>query len=202
VKQFDATTLAALGEQQASVRVLLRLDLPEGTFGFAIGMAGNFVYESVTYVGAGRAVAIDEISGSTDFSVVPITAHLSAIPDSELTPDLLGSIFSYQWHQAPATLYNAYFNPETKALIFVERIARRRLDTLEMIETVGGPSELVAQLQPVTLDNPGRGFMVYGDADQRLIDSDDGFFAFAATAGTQTISWGRLPQTSNGQLGG
>jgi len=123
---------------------------------------------------------------------VPIVVRLTSIPNSELTPDVLGSIFGYNWHQAPAVLYQAYFNPITRALIMVERLTRRRIDTIEMEETAGGQAQLIATLQPINFDNPGRGFMVYGDGHQRLIDNTDGFFSFAATAGEQNIAWGRV----------
>ena len=67
-------------------------------------------------------------------------------------------------------LSHAYFNPDTRALIMVERITRRRIDTIVMEETIGGQAQLIATLQPVNFDNPGRGYLVYGDGDQRLID--------------------------------
>lgn len=201
MKNFDPATLAALGDRRAAVRMLLRFDLPEGSYGFCNDI-GSIDYNGLTYVGAGRLITIDDIAGTSDLSVEPIVVHLSSIPDSALTPDVLGTIHGYQWHQAPAILYQAYFNPDTRALIMVERVARRRIDTIDHVETVGGGAELIANLQPLNLDNPGRGFMVYGDADQRLIDPDDGALSFAATAGTQTIDWGRLPSAPVAAQGG
>ena len=193
MKNFDPATLAALGERAASMRLLLRFDLPEGTFGFWTGIE-PFVHEGVTYVGAGSLITLDDMAAAVDPATQPLTLRLTSIPNTELTPDVLGSIFSYDWHQAPATLYQAYFNPQTGATIMVERVMRRRIDTIEMVEAVGGDAQLVATLQPINLDNPGRGFMLYGDGDQRLIESADGFFAFAATAGEQQIDWGRAPK--------
>lgn len=192
MKPFDPVTLAALGQRAASLRLMLRFDLPEGVYGFWTGLE-NFIYEGVTYVGSGSLITVDDLSGADDPTVAPIVLRLSSVPNSSLTPDVLGHIFDYQWHQKPATLYQAYFNPQTHALIMIERITRRRIDTIEMEETVGGQTQLIATLQPVTFDNPGRGFLLYGDGHQRLINSDDGFFSFAATAGEQTIEWG--PQT-------
>lgn len=191
MKQFDPATLAALSQRAASLRLLLRFDLPEGTFGFWTGIE-PIVYESVTYVGSGSLITIDDLSGADDPTVVPIVVRLTSIPNSALTPDVLGNIFAYNWHQAPAVLYQAYFNPDTRALIMVERITRRRIDTIEMEETAGGQAQLIATLQPVNFDNPGRGFMLYGDGHQRLIAPTDGFFSFAANAGEQTIEWGRV----------
>jgi hypothetical protein len=202
MKNYDPATLAALGDRRAVTRFMLRFDLPEGAYGFWSDR-GKITYNGLEYVGAGSLISIEDISGASDLSVEPITVHLSSIPNTALTPGVLATIHGYQWHQAPATLYTAYFHPDTRALIMVERIARRRIDTIDDVSTVGGPAELVAKLQPLNLDNPQRGFMVYGDADQRLIDADDGWLAFAATAGTQTISWGRLPTNpTTGGLGG
>lgn len=200
MKSFDPATLAALGERAASMRFFIRLDLPEGTFGFWSGIE-PYVFEGVTYVGSGQLITVDEVSGAVDPSVQPLTVRLTSIPNSALTPDVLGHIFEYDWHQAPATLHQGYFNPQTGATIMIERITRRRIDTIEMVETVGGTAQLVATLQPINFDNPGRGFMVYGDGDQRLIESSDGFFAFAATAGEQMIDWGRTPDPTQGVAG-
>jgi len=198
MRNFDPATLTALGQRAASMRFFIRFDLPEGTFGFWSGIE-PYVFEGVNYVGSGQLITIDEVNGAIDPSVQPLTVRLTSIPNSALTPDVLGSIFSYAWHQAPATLHQGYFNPQTGATIMIERITRRRIDTIEMVEAVGGSAQLVATLQPINFDNPGRGFMLYGDGDQRLIDSNDGFFSFAATAGEQTINWGRLPDATTTQ---
>lgn len=191
MKPFDAATLAALGNRRASKRNMIRLDLVEGTYGFWNG-SGDFTYDGVSYKGAGKYLQFAQLGGAADLSVSPIEVKLSSIPDSALTPDVLGSVFSYTWHQRPATLYDAYFHPDTGALIMVERIARRRLDVMPMKEKVGGEAVLVATLQPLNFDNPSRGFLRYNDPDQRLIDAADGFFKFAALAGSQQISWGRI----------
>lgn len=191
MKPYNAATLAALGDRRASKRNLLRLDLAEGTFGFW-GDSGDFTYDSVLYRGAGKYLNIKNLGGASDFSVTPIEVTLSSIPDSALTPDVLGTIHSYTWHQRPATLYDAYFVPGTRDLIMVERIARRIIDTIDMVDQVDGQAILIGKLQPLNYDNPNRGFMRYADADQRLIDPADGFFKFSAIAGTQEITWGRL----------
>lgn len=192
MKPYDPATLLALGGRRASKRNLLRFDLDEGTFGFW-GDSGTLTYQGVPYVGAGKYLQIDQLGGASDFSVSPIEVRLSSIPDQALTPDVLASIFTYTWHQRPAIIYDAYLDPDTRDVIMIERVARRVIDTIDMVERAGGGAELVGRLQPLNFDNPNRGFLRYSDPDQRLIDPLDGFFKFAAMVGSQTIDWGRAP---------
>lgn len=194
MKAFNSATNASLGNRRASKRNLLRLDLAEGTFGFC-GDSGDLTYEGVVYRGCGKYISINNLDGASDFSVSPIEVRLSTIPDSRLTPDVLATFNAYTWHQRPAVLYDAYIHPDTRELISVERIARRLIDTCDFLEHVGGQAVLVALLQPLNYDNTARGYMRYSDADQRLIDPDDGYFSFAAKAGTANISWGRKEET-------
>jgi hypothetical protein len=192
---FDSALAASLGTRRAVKRTLLRFDLASGTYGFWTGTT-PIVYESVTYVGAGQLIKIQPLSASLDASVAPIVVTLSSIPNTQLTPDVLGTIFEEQWHQQPAILSKAYFNPDTRALISVRRAARRVIDTIVMTESVDGTATLTAHLEQVVFDNPQRGSVKFGDSDQRLIDPNDAFFSFAATAGQQTIEWGRAPQAA------
>jgi hypothetical protein len=192
MRPYDSATLAQMNKRRIRRRDLLRIDLPSGVYGFWAGQ-GAFVYEGVTYVGAGRLLRIEGFGGGLDFSAQAFHVTLSAKPNSALTPDVLATVFSEQWHQAPVTLYRAYFHPDTFALLSVERVGRRVLDQLPLAIEAAGEAKLTAFLEPVTYDNPHRGYLKFGDGDQRLIDSDDGFFSFAATAGDQPIEWGRAP---------
>lgn len=192
---FSAPLATSLGTRRAVKRTLLRFDLPSGAYGFWTG-TGEITYEGVSYKGFGRLIQIESLSASLDASVAPITVSLSSIPNTALTPDLLATIYDEQWHQQPAILSKAYFDPDTRALISVRRAARRVIDTLVMRESVDGTATLTATLECVVFDNPQRGFIKYGDSDQRLIDPNDAFFSFAATAGQQTIEWGRAPEAA------
>lgn len=194
---FDPATVTQLGKRRMRRRDLLRVDLLSGVYGFW-GGTGTFSYESVTYVGAGKLLEIEGFGGSLDFSVQAFRVSLSAKPNSALTPDVLATVFSEQWHQAPVTLYRAFFNPDTFALLSVERMARRVLDQLPLTFDESGGARLTAFLEPVSYDNPNRGYAKFGDADQRLIDPDDAFFSFAATAGSQPIAWGRKQDNAPG----
>jgi hypothetical protein len=192
VKSYDSPTLDLLASGRCAKRDMILLDFAGTLYGFWSGI-GTILYQSVTYIGAGRLISIEPIDASIDLSAQPITLKLSSVPDSALTPDVLASIESYPWHQAPVVLSVAYIDPDTRSLVSVHRVSRRRLDTLEHVITAGGEAVLMGRLEPVTFDNAGRGYRMSGDADQRLLDSDDAFFSFAATAGQQTIYWGRAP---------
>jgi hypothetical protein len=195
MRAYDSATLTQLGKKRAAMRYLLRFEFDSGIYGFWAG-TGTITYQGVTYVGAGRLLDIEELGGGLDFAAQAFKVSLSSKPNSALTPDVLATVFSEAWHQKPAILYKAFFHPRTRALLSIERAARRVLDTLPLEQVAGGQAKLTAFLEPVTFDNPRRGYAKFGDADQRLIDPDDAFFSFAATAGEQPIEWGRAPQAA------
>jgi hypothetical protein len=197
---FDTALAASLGTRRAVRRMLLRFDLGSGVYGFHSGAGPFGPYEGITYVGSGQLLRVEGQSGGLDAAVSPITVTLSSMPNSQLTPDVLATIFSEQWHQKPAVLSRAYFHPDTRALLAVRRASRRVIDTITMRDSEDGGATLVVSLEPVVFDNPRRGWSKFGDSDQRMIDPNDAFFSFAATAGTQTIEWGRAPQGADSAL--
>lgn len=187
---INPAALATLAAGRAVSRLLLIFDLPSGTYGFWDGI-GLLTYAGRDYVGAGKLLAIDDLELSGGLAPAPVTLQLSAMPEAGLTVDVLATIEDEQYHQRPCTMSRAYFDPDTRALISVERIYRGYIDQIEHAEQVGGGAALVCSLESRSRDHTRVGHRVRGDADQRRIAADDGFFRHAATAGTQKIIWGR-----------
>lgn len=191
MKSFASDTNTALLAGRAAKRDMILFDFSEdGLHGFWSG-TGVFTYQSVDYVGAGRLMKLDAIGGKADLSAQAITGTLSAVPNSDLTPDVLATIESYKWHQSPVVISRAYFNLDTRALLSVERMFRGYFDKLDHKETVGGGYTLEAYFESKSRDHLKQGFRMRGDADQRRVKASDGSLRYSAVAGNQQIPWGQ-----------
>lgn len=194
MRAFDATTLALLDSGRMATRGLLLFDFPSGLYGFWDDVY-PLTYSGVTYVGAGQMIAMDEIDASGDLSSSSITLKLTAIPDTDLSPDVLASIEAEQYHQRPVTLSEAYINLDTRALVSVQRVYRGYVDQMIHDYTSGGEATLTCIVQGRGRDNTRKGHRTCSDADQMRIAANDGGMRHAAVAGTQDINWGKYPGT-------
>lgn len=195
MKSFDSATLAKLAAGLIAKRDMILFDFDgDGLHGFWLGQ-GILTYGGVDYVGAGRLIKLNPIGGSADLSAIAVTATLSAVPNSDLTPDLLASIEGYAWHQSPVVISRAYIDIDTRAILSVERMFRGYFDKLDHQEQVGGGYTLLAYFESKSRDHQKKGFRVRGDADQRRVNAIDGGLQYVAVAGNQEIKWGQITTT-------
>ncbi|MFG1205559.1 DUF2163 domain-containing protein [Xanthobacter flavus] len=194
MRSFDSTTLALLDSGRVVTRGLLLFDFPSGLWGFWDDL-GPLVYSGVTYKGSGQLITVDEIGFSGDLSSNSINLTLTAIPDTDLSPDVLATIEAEQYHQRPVTLSRAYINPDTRAVVSVQRVYRGYVDQMVHDYTEDGQATLTCIVQGRGRDNTRRGWRTRSDADQKRIAASDGGMRHAATSGTQDIYWGKLPGT-------
>ena len=193
MKSFNTTTLSNLVAGQIAKRDLILFDFTasgDTQHGFWTGQ-GPLVYNGVTYVGAGRLMQINPIGGSADLSAVALTGTLSAVPNSDLTPDVLATIESYVWHQTPVVVSRAYIDMDSRSVISVERMFSGYFDKLEHQEQIGTGYTLVAYFESKARDHLRAGPRVRGDADQRRVLAADTGLIYVAVAGTQQIAWGQ-----------
>jgi hypothetical protein len=194
MKSFNSTTMAAMTAGHIAKRDMIMFDFTassQGLFGFWTGQ-GVLTYNGLDYIGAGRLMQFDSIGSASDLSAVAITARLSSVPDTDLTPDLLSTIEGYAWHQSPVIISRAYIDIDTRAVLSVERIFRGYFDKLEHAEQIGSAYTLVAYFESKARDHLKSGFRVRGDADQRRVNVNDNSLQYVAVAGSQTINWGRV----------
>lgn len=199
MKSFDSTTLALLASGRLAKRDLLLFSLPDGDHGFWTGL-GILPFNSVNYVGAGELVSIQPLTQTMDLSSMPVLVELTSIPNSALTPDVLATVESEQYHQQPAVLSTAYINPDTRAVVSVQRWYRGYIDKIEHQDQVGGQAVLSCNLESKSRDHLKKGYRTRSDADQRLINVNDGGLSFSAVAGQQQIIWGQSTTSAQGQL--
>lgn len=196
---LDAAIQAALDSGRIKRREFLKFEFPSGTYGFWTG-AGPITYSGIVYQNAGSVIAIGGLSGMTDGAAVPIQVHLSSIPNSELTPDVLTGIFAEDYKFRPVFLYRGIYDPVTGALI-ADRWLRWSgfVDYIENVAEPGGPAKLIFYCESRRFDDQRTGYRMWSDEDQRKIDSNDRFFQNVTTAGKRAIDWGRRPDKPKGK---
>lgn len=169
---------------------LLTFDLVEGIFGFWGGY-GSITVNGINYVGAGSIIEVSQLNLGSDLAASPLTVRLRAVPETDLTPDILATIDNYGYKNRPAHLLLAYFDPVAGSIVTAIQWWQGYIDTIEHQQTVGSDYVLVANLEPLSLDHARIGYRTRSDADQKLIDPADRFFEHAAITAMQNLPYGR-----------
>jgi hypothetical protein len=187
MRPLNADTLQLLDEGRASIRGLLRFDFGGGSYGFTT-MAQRFTYNGLEYL-PGGVIEVDAIPGSWGMNAAGLEISLASSRHDSLTPAALATIEDEDYHQRPVTISDAYFHPDTGALLFVEPVYRGFVDTV--VHEDGPNGRLVINCESRALDNNREGYRLRSTADQQLISPGDRFFEHAEVAGKQEIFWGR-----------
>lgn len=174
-------------------RDAILFDFSEGLFGFWWG-EGDFTWNGTTFVGAGQLLSLDTISAGSDGNPIELKVGLSAIPNTDLTPDVLAEIESYTYHLRPALVYRFYFDPDTGAMVGTAPVVlfRGAVDQIEHVDELEGGFMLEATLVSKGAEFRKAGYLKYGVESQKLLNGDetDLFFEHAAQASTVTVEWG------------
>lgn len=174
-------------------RDAILFDFAEGQYGFWWG-TGELAWNGHVFVGAGSLLKIDPVRYGEDGTPTEISVTLSAIPNTDLTPDVLGSIETYSYHLRPVLLYRFYFDPNTNAMVGTAPVVlfRGYIDQFSHEIKSSGEYSLVARLIPKSIDYRRTGHLKRGNESQKALNngSDDLFFEHAAEAGTVSVEWG------------
>lgn len=196
-KSFDSATQAQLDAGQSVDRYVVRFEFDEGDFGFWGGI-GVFTYDDgdgdLDYIGAGGLITAEEFVEGVTGEAIPLVLMLSGIPNSELSPDVLAEVENYTYHQRPVRISTAYFDADDGTLQSVELERIYFVDRIIHQHTVGGEAVLRVECESKARDNFKSGTRMRTDADQRLIDADDGGLRYTIEAATVPIAWGRAPE--------
>lgn len=171
-----------LEEGRLAVRGLVRFQFGTGTIGFWNG-TGTLEYED--FPGAGTEYLANSLLSFSDIpmgmgtAAVPLTIEMPASADFGITPDLLAQIETLDYKGRAVTIYDAYFDPDTRELVHVEALYRGYVDTID--HTVeDGQMKLVANVETSALDNHRDGYRMASHEDQQLVSAGDMFFEHAA----------------------
>ncbi|MAB00100.1 MAG: hypothetical protein CMN87_12080 [Stappia sp.] len=190
MRSLDPAVTALMVSGRWIQREAILFDFAEGQYGFWWGQ-GPFTWNGVTFVGAGQLLDVQDVSAGGDMPP-ELTVTLSAVPNSDLTPDVLATVEEYTWHLRPALVYRFFFSPETGAMVgsLPDVLFRGQVDQIRHLE--GESYTLEARLVGRTVDLRKAGRFIRGIETQKVINGGepDLFFEHAASSATQTAKWG------------
>lgn len=164
----------------------------------AWGGLGELTFDGRTFDPLGDRALVQVAGGALGGAAQNITLSLSA-----LEPELLELVEADGVSGASAILWRLIFSSDGNTLLDYHVWARGRLDELVREEEIGGTAEITAKLETAARGLGRRGGRMRSDADQRLIDPQDGYFKNAAFAGEKDLYWGgRRPARASSALGG
>lgn len=123
---------------------------------------------------------------------------------SELEPALLELLDDAQeYKNASVVIYQMIFGDGGKTLLDSPIFDRGRIDTIGADRVVGGAAGIAAAMESAARGLGRAGARMRSDADQRLIQANDGYFKHTAYAGLKKLYWGgKKPQTAGSALSG
>ena len=199
--QHPPEVLQLLDEGRAEIRGLMRFEFGTGTYGFIRGRS-ELTWGGLTYV-PGGIVEVSDLPSAIGMTAQRFTITLSASHEDGLTPDVLRTIEQEDYRDRPVRIYDAYFHPDTGALLDVKGLRRGYVDIIEHIEDDKRGYTLVANCETRALDYNRTNGRMRSDADQRLIKADDGFFKHVSYAAEKQLYWGgKKPAVAGQALGG
>lgn len=173
-----------LEEGRFAVRGLIKFQFGEGFYGVWTG-SDEFEWDGVTYT-PNALLEVDDLEQSAGTDAAPLTITLAASADFGLTPDVLATIETYDYKGRPVTIYDAYFDPDTRELLHVEPLYSGYLDFIDH-DIANGEYKLVGHVETSALDNHRDGYRSASHADQQLISPGDMFFEHAARVQFETF---------------
>ncbi|MEO0589121.1 MAG: hypothetical protein AAFZ11_01025 [Pseudomonadota bacterium] len=155
-------------------------------------------FDGRTFDPVGDRGLVRVAGGALGSSAQNITLRLSGIE-----PEILELLDASEVQGAPTILWRLIFNAARTTLLDYHIWARGRLDTLPREEEIGGTAAIEATLETAARGLGRRGSRMRSDADQRLLDANDGFFKNTAYAAEKKLYWGGpRPARAGSALGG
>lgn len=154
-----------------------RLQVALFTFEFGTGTYGLWTAEGeksfngVIYRAGGSLIDITEFEESLDGSVSQLQLRLSALPDKELTDDVLLRFFDEDWHLKPVTVQLGLLDPATLEIIEVKTFFRGRLESASFEEDPG--SAIVVECNSTSIELSQAHGNIRNGGTQRLYDATD-----------------------------
>lgn len=195
MKIYSDAALAAMesGEAIAAGAVAVYCDPPV----FVWTGSGTIEIDDETYVGIDDSGLAQIAGGMIGGAEQAITLTLSGID-----PDALALFDASELRQAPAKLTRLLFDGAGKTLLDTHVIKRGRIDDVSIEDVQGGTATVKLTIESAARGLGRSGKRMRSDADQRLIDPDDGFFKHVSYAGTKTIYFGGKPSSAAGTVTG
>lgn len=186
---LPSSVLTLLDAGKISVRGLMRFDFGTGTYGFTTSIQ-PIVYNGLTYQ-PGGVIKVSDFADSIGLAAQQFTISLSTSPDDTLTPAVLQTIENEDYRDRPVTIYDAFFDPATGALLFVQAVRRGYVDTIDHIDTQDTGYSISANCETRALDYTRTNGRKRTDLDQKRRNPGDTWFLHSSMRGREIVYWGR-----------
>jgi hypothetical protein len=189
MKTLSSTALAALDAGRFLVRTLVSA-YPEDEDPLHIWDGrGDIAVAGTTYTGAAGRFTIQPAASAADLAPRAVDITLSG-----LDAEVVAMIENTDWHQRPITIDRAVIVPDALTVLHLMREFAGAMDTGLRREQRDGTTTLTIRCESAARELTRAGAHTRSDADQRLRDPADNFFAFSVAAMNTTIDWGRAPE--------
>lgn len=188
MRTIAGAALTAMQSGAFAKRSLVRFGITGAVAGFWDD-GYDLSFGGETYYGLGGAMQITSFASGTDLAVRNVDIVISG-----LDPNAATLVEGAAWHQVPVTIYEAIMAVDTPQILNIDTWFTGFLDQLQRTEVIGSPAKLIAKCEPITREFARKGARTRSDADQRQVDTSDGFYKFAATVGNTSINWGVKPE--------
>jgi hypothetical protein len=190
MRTIPTAALDALDAGRYRVRCLLKitLDSPEPPFCIWDDV-GTIVAGGDTYHGAAGRFTVDAATSVKDQSVRNLDLTLSGLDTAAIQ-----MVNASNWHQRPIFVQRAILAIDAPTVLHLMPEFSGFVDTAIQREGSDGRSTLVFRCESASRGFDRGNARKRSDADQRLRDSNDGFYAFAAAAINKPIDWGTTAQ--------
>jgi len=194
MKSISDAAIAAMtdGNAISSAAIVINCSPPVAVW----GGYGQLVLDGITFDGIGDRGLVQLMGASLGDSEQNVGLQLSGVE-----PDIVALFDATQVRGAPVKIWLLIFDGSGQIPLDAQVYTAGRLDTLQVVETVGGTSTICASVETQARGLGRSGQRMRTDADQRLIDAADSGFRVVSFAGNKTLYWGGYKPTSVATLG-
>lgn len=188
MRDLPASAIAALASGKFGKRTFIRIDMPDGVVGYCDDNQ-SYVDEGVTYHGKPGLFQVRLPASTSDGSVPGVEVIISG-----LDADVAGQVEDEAYHQRPISIGVLIYDPADPQIGEIYWWYTGFIDQIPRQERVNGECRLLVKVEGHNRDFDRGSSRTRSDADQRLRDAGDTFFAFVAQAKTTEMRWGPTVQ--------
>lgn len=154
------------------------------------GGHGSVELDGEVYTGIGQAGLISVTGGQLGSAEQSIDLTLSGVD-----PSVLSVLSQIDARRAPVVIWRLFFSGTGATILGAHVFARGRIDGLSTEETAGGTATIRARVESAARGLGRQTGRMRADADQRLVDGNDGGFQWVTQAPSRQLAWGGKPPT-------
>ncbi len=189
MKQYGDEAIAAVADGSAIVAGALAIYCDPPVYLWS--GYGSTVIDGDTYLGIGDRAIGQVTGGAIGGAEQNVTIQLSGVE-----PDALALLDAAELNSAPAKLYRMLYDGSGTRRLDCRVFKRGRVDAVTVEEIIGSTATVTVSIESAARGLGRSGHRQRSDADQRLIDANDGFFKHVSYAATKVIYFGGKPSSA------